>query len=118
MTCPHRKRHNVRALPKGAFDLIREVKEGFSGTGMSRCYLCIGGMYENSRHTNSRCKGPGAERMYADGKKVNVASVERSKIIVQVDTGEDCRAQKRLKGSPNPHPQLAMSVKKSHKTCE
>jgi len=117
VTGPHRKRHNVRAFPKGAFDLIREVK-GFSGAGMSRCYLRIGGMYENSRHTNSRCRGPGTERMYADGKKVNVASIERSKIMVQVDTGEACRAQKRLKRSPNPHPQLILSTEKSYKTCE
>lgn len=29
---------------------------------MNRCYLCIGGMYENSRPRNSRCKGPEAER--------------------------------------------------------
>lgn len=56
--------------------------------------------------------------MYADGKKVNVASIERSKIMVQVDTGEACRAQKRLKRSPNPHPQLILSTEKSYKTCE
>ena len=81
MTGPHRKRHNVSTLPKGAFGLIREVKEGFSGAGIRRCYLCIAGTYENSRHTNSRCRGPGTGRTYADGKKVSVASVERSKIM-------------------------------------
>lgn len=36
---------------------------------MHRCYLCIGGMYENSRPRNSRCKGPEAERNLKEGQR-------------------------------------------------
>lgn len=49
---------------------------------------------------------------------MHVASIKRSKSVVQADTGEAGRAQNRPMGSPNPHLQFIMPEERCYKTCE